>query len=145
MGVREELENYNTYKADVKRLERDIAKLEAEEVSPSTSNYSVNGDIRPKGYVECGVANKVIDNRDKIAELKATKEVKEKQIAYLDSLINILDDDYRRIVELRYKYNKMPVQIGTIIYKGKRAVNKALKKAITILEEQYLKEFPVSA
>jgi hypothetical protein len=52
MEIKEELENYNDYKSDIKRIDRDIAKLKLEEVTISGSNFEVNGDIRPKRIYE---------------------------------------------------------------------------------------------
>lgn len=52
MEIKEELENYNDYKSDIKRIDRDIAKLKLEEVTISGSNFEVNGDIRAKRIYE---------------------------------------------------------------------------------------------
>ncbi|MEG0872966.1 MAG: hypothetical protein RSD14_04965 [Clostridia bacterium] len=46
--MKELLESYNIYKADIKYKEYEIRKLELEEASPSSSNLSINSDIRAK-------------------------------------------------------------------------------------------------
>lgn len=48
MEIKELLENYNNYLAQIKSKEYEIKKMELEEVSVSGSNFEVNGDIRPK-------------------------------------------------------------------------------------------------
>lgn len=52
MEVKELLENYNNYLAEIKTKEYTIKKLELEEVSISGSNFDVNGDIKPKRIYE---------------------------------------------------------------------------------------------
>ncbi len=140
MEIKKELENYNNYLAEIKTIEYKIKKLEKEEVAISGANFEVNGDIKGKGYKASNTENKIIKNVDKIELLKKQKEELEAKINMLDSLINTLSDYHRQIIELKYKYNKTDLQIGTIVYRGKRAVNKQLKKAILILDEKY-KEF----
>ena len=138
--IKEMLENYMSYKAEIKAKEHLIKKIEFEEVSISSPNLEVNGDIRPKGFVSSNLENKVIKNVDKVNILK--KEINELQakIDMLDSLINTLSDYHRQIIELKYKYNKSAQQIGTIVYRGKRAINKQLKIALALLDKKY-KEF----
>lgn len=55
MEIKEELENYNNYLAEIKAKKYSIKKLELEEVTISGSNFSINGDIKPKGYMSSNV------------------------------------------------------------------------------------------
>lgn len=50
--MRELLDNYNRYLADIKTKEYEIKKLELEEITISGSNFSINGDIKPKRIYE---------------------------------------------------------------------------------------------
>lgn len=52
MEIKEELEKYNDYKSDIKRIDRNIAELKLEEVTIAGSNFEINGDIRPKRLYE---------------------------------------------------------------------------------------------
>lgn len=142
MSIKDLLENYNNYTAEIKTKEHLIKKIELEEVTISGSNFEINGDIRPKGYMVSNIENKIIKRQDKILILKKEIEELKSKIEMIDSYINTLDDYYRRVIELKYKYNKKPAQIGTILYRGKRAINIALKNAIKELDIKYMKEFP---
>jgi DNA-directed RNA polymerase specialized sigma subunit len=137
MEIKEELENYNNYLAEIKVKKYSIKKLELEEVTISGSNFSINGDIKPKGYMSSNVEKKVIDNTDKINRFKKEIEKLQAKIEMIDGFINILNDDHRRVIELRYKYNKSDLQISKIINLTKRAVNKRANIALKILEKQY--------
>jgi DNA-directed RNA polymerase specialized sigma subunit len=137
MEIKEELENYNNYLAEIKAKKYSIKKLELEEVTISGSNFSINGDIKPKGYMSSNVEKKVIDNTDKINRFKKEIEKLQAKIEMIEGFINILNDDHRRVIELRYKYNKSDLQISKIINLTKRAVNKRANIALKILEKQY--------
>ncbi len=50
--MRELLDNYNNYLAEIKKKNHTIKRLELEEVTISGSNFEVNGDIRPKRIYE---------------------------------------------------------------------------------------------
>lgn len=137
MNIKEELEKYNDYISDIKKIESKIANLKYEEVSIAGSNFNINGDIKPKGYMTSNIEKKVINNTDKIVELEAKKDKVKKHIDYLDSLINTLSDYHREITDLKYKYNKTNSQIATIMKREERTIRKALKKIISILDEKY--------
>lgn len=94
------------------------------------------------------IERKVINNIDKIKEFEAQKVKIQAHIDYLDSLINTLDDYHKRIIELKYKYNKTSLQVATILYRTKRNINKELKKSLEELQGKYKKRpeiFPVSS
>ena len=48
LEIKEMLENYNNYIAEIKTIEYKIKVLEKEEIDISAANLSVNGDIKPK-------------------------------------------------------------------------------------------------
>lgn len=135
--MRELLDNYNRYLADIKTKEYAIKKLELEEITISGSNFEINGDIRPKGYMSSNTERKVIDNTDKINRLKKEIEELQAKVDMIDSMINTLSDYHREIVDLKYKYNKTNSQIATIMKREERTIRKALKKIISILDEKY--------
>lgn len=135
--MRELLDNYNKYLAKIKTKNYKIKELELEEITISGSNFEINGDIKPKGYMSSNTERKVIDNADKINKLKKEIEELQAKIEMVDGFINILNDDHRRVIELRYKYNKSDLQISKIINLTKRAVNKRANIALKILEKEY--------
>lgn len=134
------LENYNNYLAEIKTKEYAIKKLEVEEISISGSNFAINGDIKPKGYMTSNIEGKVINNTDEIVKLKKEVEELKAKIDMLNSYINLLDDDKRRVIELRYKYNKTDLQISKIVNITKRAVNKRMNIALKFLGDEYKKK-----
>lgn len=134
------LENYNNYLAEIKTKEYAIKKLEVEEISISGSNFAINGDIKPKGYMTFNIEGKVINNTDEIVKLKKEVEELKAKIDMLNSYINLLDDDKRRVIELRYKYNKTDLQISKIVNITKRAVNKRMNIALKFLGDEYKKK-----
>ena len=94
------------------------------------------------------IEKKLINNADRIKELEAKKDKIKAHIDYLDSLINTLDDYHKKIIELKYKYNKTSLQVATMLYRTKRNINKELKKCLEELQEKYKKRpeiFPVSS
>ena len=140
MMIKEMLENYMNFKAEIKNIEYNIKKIELDEVSISGSNYSVNGDIKPKGYMSSNTENKIIKNVDRIKLLEKQKNELEAKIEMIDGLINTLSDYHREIIDLKYKYNKNNNQIATIMKREERTIRKAIKKILNILDEKY-KEF----
>ena len=117
MNIKEELEKYNDYISDIKKIESKIANLKYEEVSISGSNFSINGDIRPKGYMTSNIEKKVINNTDKIVELEAKKDKVKKHIDYLDSLINTLKYSERKLIKMYFVEKK---DINDILREFKR-------------------------
>ena len=83
------------------------------------------------------IEKKVIDNTDKINRLKKEIEKLQAKIDMIDSMINILSDYHREIVDLKYKYNKTNSQIATIMKREERTIRTALKNIISILDEKY--------
>lgn len=135
--IKEMLENYMDYKAEIKTIEYQIKKIELEEVSISGANFQVNGDIRPQGYMASNTENKIIKNADRVRLLEKQKDELQAKIEMIDSLINTLSDYHREITELKYKYNKTNSQIATIMKREERTIRKALLKILNILEEKY--------
>ena len=137
MSVEELLNNYNDYKAEIKTKQLLINKIELEEVKINGSNFEINGDIKPKGYMTSNVENKIIKRQDEILVLK--KEIKEIElkIEVIENLINTLSDYHREIADLKYKYNKSDSQIATIMKREERTIRYANKKILKILGEKY--------
>lgn len=139
MNVRELLENYNNYLAEIKTKKYQIKKLELEEISINGSNFKVNGDIKPKGYMISNIENKKIDNIDKINKLKKELEELEAKIGMIDSLLNTLNSFNKRLLELRYK-NILSIEsiagdIGRDVPSVSRTINNCIKKMNKIYQK----------
>lgn len=116
MEIKEELENYNNYLAEIKAKKYSIKKLELEEITISGSNFSINGDIKPKGYMSSNTEKKIIDNTDKINKLKKEIEKLQAKIEMIDGFINILNDDHRRVIEsLRVAFPDACIATRTVV------------------------------
>lgn len=131
------LENYMNFKAEIKTKEHEIKKIELEEVKISSSNFKINGDIRPKGYMTSNMVNNIAKNIDRITKLRKEIEELEAKIIMIDSMINTLSDYHREITDLKYKYNKTNSQIASIMKREERTIRKALEKIIKILDQKY--------
>ena len=137
MNIKEELEKYNDYISDIKKIESDIANLKYEEVSISGSNFSVNGDIKPKGYMTSNLEKKVINNTDKILELEAQKDKIKKHIDYLDSLINTLRYNERKLIKMYFIEKK---DINNILREFKRNEETSIYNTINNLIKKMKKK-----
>ena len=136
MEVKEMLENYNNYLAEIKTKEYAIKKLELEEVSVSASNFAVNGDIRPKGYMSSNTERKVINNTDKIAKLRKEIEELKAKIEMLDSLLNTLNSFNKRLLELRYKNNLSLESIAGDCGRSVKSIQRTLANCIKKLNKK---------
>jgi DNA-directed RNA polymerase specialized sigma subunit len=129
--MRELLDNYNNYLAEIKKKNHAIKKLELEEVTISGSNFAVNGDLRPKGYMTSNLEKKVIDNADKINKLKKEIEELQAKIEMIDSLINnTLDDLERKVITLIFKNKYDKTRVAKKIYMSRANVYVILNRAI---------------
>lgn len=137
MNIEDLLNGYNDYEAEIKTKEHLINKIELEEIKINGSNFEINGDIRPKGYMTSNLENKVIKRQDEILVLKKEIEELKSKIALVEGLINTLSDYHREIADLKYKYNKNDNQIATIMKREERTIRYANKKILKILEEKY--------
>lgn len=136
MELRKELENYNSYKAQIKSKEYTIKKLENEEVSLNGSNFKLNGDIRPKGYMSSNNENKVINNADKITKLKKEIEELKTKIEIIDTLLNTLNPFYKRILELRYKHNLSLEAIANDCERSSKSISRTISDCIKKLNKK---------
>ena len=133
------LENYMNFQAEIKTKEHEIKKIELEEIKISSSNFKINGDIRPKGYMTSNMVNNIAKNIDRITKLKKEIDELKLKISMIDCMINTLNDYHKKIIELKYKYNKKNSQIATIMEREERTIRKVLEKVINILDEKYNK------
>lgn len=134
--MRELLDNYNNYLAEIKKKNHAIKKLELEEVTISGSNFAVNGDLRPKGYMTSNLEKKVIDNADKINKLKKEIEELQAKIEMIDSLLDTLNSFNKRLLELRFKRNLSLESIAGDCGRSVKSIQRTLKNCISKLDKK---------
>lgn len=133
--MKELLDNYNRYLADIKTKEYEIKKLELEEVKISGSNFEVNGDIRPKGYMTSNLEKKVINNIDKINKLKKEIEELKAKIDMINELIKTLIPFNQRIIEMRFKAKLSLESIAGDIGRDVPSVSRTINNCILKMEK----------
>lgn len=99
--IKEMLENYMNYKAQIKDIEKRILELEMQEPCTSSPNLEINGDIRSKGKITD--AGKEIDNKvDDIRELEKRKILLQAKVNYIDSIIDTLKHEERKMIRMYF-------------------------------------------
>ena len=104
--MKEYLENYFAYKARIKALEIELRKQEDNEVKISGSNFELNGDIRPTGYMTNNIENQIINKSDKTIEIEKELEELRDIVELVDLALQILNYKERKVVDM-YIMKKM--------------------------------------
>ena len=139
--MRELLDNYNNYLAEIKKKNHAIKKLELEEVTISGSNFAVNGDLRPKGYMTSNLEKKVIDNADKINKLKKEIEELQAKIDMIDSIMNTLKYRDKQLIKMYYLEKKsMPIILSILKRDEETSVYNSITRIIKKMDEIYKSE-----
>ena len=100
--MREELKKYNEYKFELKILKRKLRQENEEEVKISGSNFEVNGDIRPQGYMSNNIEKQIINKADRVKELEEKIIDLEERINIIDTALNTLKNNDRLAIEMYY-------------------------------------------
>ena len=128
--MKEELENYNQYKADLKKIEYELYKENRKEISISGSNFEINGDRRPEGYMSNNIEKQIINKSDKVSQLEDQKRELEYKIGIIDSALMTLKSTDRQAIEMRFfkkmEYNEISTKLG--ITKIEQKIYNAIKK-----------------
>ena len=104
--MKDYLENYFAYKARIKALEIELRKQEDNEVKISGSNFELNGDIRPTGYMTNNIENQIINKSDKTIEIEKELEELRDIVELVDLALQILNYKERKVVDM-YIMKKM--------------------------------------
>ena len=137
--IKELLENYNNYKVSIKAKEHLITKMELEEINISGSNFEINGDIRPSGFMSSNIENKIVKRQDKIIRLKKEIEELNMKIDLIDSLINILPSYCQNVIISKFMKKNSIEEICDNTNKTKKTIHRIINKSIKIMEEIYAK------
>lgn len=106
--IRDMLYNYTRLKAEIVAIDFDIYELQAEFQGMNTGDGNEIKPTTPTNRISSMVENEVIRKEEKIAQLKKVKEAKEMEVAKIDNMLTILDNEEREIVKLRY-FDKLKV------------------------------------
>lgn len=133
--MKEELENYNQYKADLKKIEYELYKENKKEISIGGSNFEINGDRRPEGYISNNIEKQIINKSVKISQLEDRKRELEYKIGIIDSALMTLKSTDRQAIEMRFfkkmEYNEISTKLG--ITKIEQKIYNAIKKMEKLL------------
>lgn len=135
--IKEMLENYMDYKAEIKTIEYRIKKIELEEVSISGANFQVNGDIRPQGYMASNTENKIIKNADRVRLLEKQKDELQAKIEMIDSLINTLKYSDRNLIKMLYIEKKDISIICNVLNRESNSIYNSVSRIISDIEKIY--------
>ena len=100
--MRKKLKKYNEYKFELKILKRKLRQENEEEVKISGSNFEVNGDIRPQGYMNNNIEKQIINKADKVKELEERIIDLEERINIIDTALNTLKNNDRLAIEMYF-------------------------------------------
>lgn len=134
--MKEELEKYNEYKVALKQAERDLHIEYSKEAKISGSNFEINGDIRPTGYMSNNIENHIINKSDRIMELEEIIKDLQFKIEIIDLALKTLKMKDRQAIELRFfqklEYNEISEKLGVVNVEQKirNAIQKLDKKII---------------
>ncbi len=139
--MRELLDNYNKYLAKIKTKNYKIKELELEEITISGSNFEINGDIKPKGYMSSNTERKVIDNADKINKLKKEIEELQAKIDMVDSIMDTLKYRDKQLIKMYYLEKKdMPIILSILKREEDTSVYNSIARIIKQMDEIYQSE-----
>lgn len=136
---REELEGYLDTIAEIDSIELRIKKIEKEEAPISGSNFVVNGDIKPTGYMNNNAERYIVKKDDRIKKLELEREELKAKVKLIDSAINTLNSYHKRLIELRYKFNLSLVAIATDTERGEESICRTINKCIEKMTQKWEK------
>lgn len=134
------LENYNNYLAEIKTKEYAIKKLEVEEISISGSNFAINGDIKPKGYMTSNIEGKVIDNTDKIAKLKKEIEELKDKIEIVNGIMNTLKYNDKQLIKMYFIEKKNAKILASILNREETSIYNSIARILKQMNKIYKSE-----
>lgn len=131
--MEERLQSYNKIKAEIKRLEYEIKKLENEEYGVGSSNLEITG-IKPKGYMQSGAENKLVNNQDKINMYKRQIEELEAEIEYIDAQLKLLNSIEAQVIRLKYFENQSLNVISENVERDESTIIRIINRAIVKMQ-----------
>ena len=130
--MKEDLERYNDYKCQLKVLEKEWRKEQNKEAKISGSNFEINGDIRPKGYMTNNIENQIINKTDRMREIEEKINDLKSRIEIIDYALKTLKNNDRIAIQMRF-FDKL--SYDTIANTLNLSDRKAAQKKVTIAIE----------
>lgn len=140
MEIKIMLENYNNYLVEIKTKEYAIKKLELEEINISGSNFTVNGDIKPKGYMTSNIEGKVIDNTDKIAKLRKEIEELKDKIEIVNRIMNTLKYNDKQLIKMYFIEKKNAKILASILSREETSIYNSIARILKQMNKIYKSE-----
>ena len=134
------LENYNNYLAEIKTKEYAIKKLEVEEISISGSNFAINGDIKPKGYMTSNIEGKVINNTDEIVKLKKEVEELKDKIEIVNRIMNTLKYNDKQLIKMYFIEKKNAKILASILNREETSIYNSISRILRKMNKVYKSE-----
>lgn len=139
--MKEELERYNDYKCQLKVLEKELRKEQNKEAKISGSNFEINGDIRPKGYMTNNIENQIINKTDRMREIEEKINDLKSRIEIIDYALKTLKNNDRIAIQMRFfdkvSFDAIASTFGLSTYKeAEQKVRNAVAKLDKICKIQ---------
>ena len=116
----------------MKVLEKELRKEQNKEAKISGSNFEINGDIRPKGYMSNNIENQIINKTDRIEEIEEKIADLKSRIEIIDYALKTLKNNDRIAIQMRF-FDKL--SYDTIANTLNLSDRKAAQKKVTIAIE----------
>ncbi len=136
---KEELEGYKDTLAEINSKELNIKQIEKEMASISGSNFDINGDIRPKGYMSNTTENYIVSKSDKIQRIILEVQELKSKIKLIDSIIDTLNPYNKRLIELRYKFNLSLEAISIDTERSEASICRTINNCIDKMSQKWEK------
>ena len=136
-----ELKKYTEYIAerDKIRFKIIVKNLESDNPSINGSNFKINGDIKPGGYMENYAEEDIIFRNDEILRLeKELKEI-EARITMIDSILKTLKPFCHELIKSKYFYGLTEQEIARDKQRSKKSIHRTIKNSINKMNKLYLK------
>lgn len=137
MNIQEVLENYNSIKAKICVLQKDIDRINDEVAE--IQGVQLDGMPKAKGFVESGLEKQVCAKLQRVEEKEKNIKDLKFQIEIIENLIRTLKKINQDIIKMRY-FEKMSIeQIATQKEREYRTIAKIIQKSIEKMQREYNK------
>lgn len=125
--------NYKMIKAEINNIDIDIEELRAEFDGLKAIGYEER--TSPTNAFNSSVENEILKKEKEINRLLKERKSKERLINKIDNALTVLDDEEKKIIELRCFENKSWNRVGCVIDKDGDYCSKIKRNAINKISE----------
>lgn len=140
-NIEVELNQYKNYIAERSKIIYKIIHKKRIKDDPdiSGSNFKVNGDIRPAGYMENYTEDKIIEKNDEITDLENQLKELNARIEMIDDILKILRPFCQELIKDKY-FNKMTEEeIAKDRKRPSKSIHRTIKNSINKMNKLYIK------